>query len=196
MRDSSRPAQHRFRSFLRNPKRAGSKLWSVTTVSNIVRQSAYSGIHKVRANGGKNIIEQPVPPILDEPGLQERAETTLRQNKRYPNRKNDRDYLLSGLIKCAHCGGAVAGHPTGSRGKKYHYCVCRAGRTRALNNGVPHETSYVNAVWLVLSKASCRKSGSKQRSPTVLRPGSTHCKGVWRTSKMAPRSPFEPAVSS
>ena len=129
-------------------KRAGSKLWSVMTVSNIVRQSAYSGIHKVRANGGKDIIEQPVPPILDEPGLQERAETTLRQNKRYPNRNNDRDYLLSGLSKCAHCGGAVAGHPTGSRGKKYHYYVCRAGRTKALNIGVPHETSYVNAVWL------------------------------------------------
>jgi hypothetical protein len=42
----------------------------------------------------------------------------------------------------------VAGHPTGSRGKKYHYYVCRAGRTKALNIGVPHETSYVNAVWL------------------------------------------------
>jgi len=129
-------------------KRVGSKLWSVMTVSNIVRQSAYSGVHKVKANGGKHIIEQPVPPILDEPGLQERAETTLRQNKRYPNRKNDRDYLLSGLIRCTHCGGAVAGHPTGSRGKKYHYYVCRAGRTKALNNGVPHETSYVNAAWL------------------------------------------------
>ena len=119
-------------------KRAGSKLWSVMTVSNIIRQSAYSGVHRVKANGGKDIIEQPVPPILDEPGLQERAETTLRQNKRYPNRKYDRDYLLSGLIRCAHCGGAVAGHPTGSRGKKYHYYVCRAGRTKALDNGVPH----------------------------------------------------------
>jgi site-specific DNA recombinase len=80
--------------------------------------------------------------------LQERAETALRQNKRYPNRKNDHDYLLSGLIRCAHCGGAVAGHPTGSRGKKYHYYVCRTGRTKALNNGVPHETPYVNAAWL------------------------------------------------
>ena len=129
-------------------KRAGSKLWSVMTVSNIIRQSAYSGVHRVKANGGKDIIEQPVPPILDEPGLQERAETTLRQNKRYPNRKNDRDYLLSGLIRCAHCGGTVAEHPTGSRGKKYHYYVCRAGRTKALDNGVPHETPYVNAAWL------------------------------------------------
>jgi site-specific DNA recombinase len=129
-------------------KRPGAKLWSVMMVSNMVRQSAYSGVHKVKVNGGKDIIEQPVPPILDEPGLQERAETALRQNKRYPDRKNDRDYLLSGLIRCAHCGGAVAGHPTGSRGKKYHYYVCRTGRTRALNNGIPHETPYVNAAWL------------------------------------------------
>jgi site-specific DNA recombinase len=89
-----------------------------------------------------------VPPILDEPGLQKRAETALRQNERYPDRKNDRDYLLSGLIRCAHCGGAVAGHPTGSRGKKYHYYVCRAGRTKALSKGDPHETPYVNAAWL------------------------------------------------
>jgi hypothetical protein len=42
----------------------------------------------------------------------------------------------------------MAGHPTGSRGKKYHYYVCRTGRTKALNNGVPHETPYVNAAWL------------------------------------------------
>jgi len=107
------------------------------TVSNIVGQSACSGVHKVKVNGGKDIIEQPVPPILDEPGLQERAQTALKQNKRYPDRKHDRAYLLSGLIRCEHCGGAVAGHPTGSRGEKYHYYVCRTGRTRALNNGVP-----------------------------------------------------------
>jgi site-specific DNA recombinase len=34
-------------------KRPGSKSWSVATVSNIVHQSAYSGIHKVKTNGGK-----------------------------------------------------------------------------------------------------------------------------------------------
>src|SRR5215210_6023004 len=84
-------------------KRPGAKLWSVMTVSNIVRQSAYSGVHRVKTNGGKDIIEQPVPAVV-EPGLQERAENALRQNKRYPDRKNDRDYLLSGLIRCAHCG--------------------------------------------------------------------------------------------
>jgi hypothetical protein len=42
----------------------------------------------------------------------------------------------------------VAGHPTGSRGRKYHYDVCRAGRTKSLNIGDPQETPYVNAAWL------------------------------------------------
>jgi hypothetical protein len=40
------------------------------TISNIVRQPAYSGVHRVKTNGGKDIIEQPVPAVL-EPGLQE-----------------------------------------------------------------------------------------------------------------------------
>jgi hypothetical protein len=70
-------------------RRPGSRLWSVTTISNIVHQRAYSGTHEVKINGGADIIEQTVPAIVDA-ALQERAQTTLTQNKRYPNRKNDR----------------------------------------------------------------------------------------------------------
>jgi len=102
-------------------KRPGSKLWSVATVSNIVHQSAYSGIHRVKTNRGKDIIEQAVAPILDDQGIQERAQAVLTENKRYPNRKNDRRYLLRGLVKCAACGAACSGHPATSRGKKFHY---------------------------------------------------------------------------
>ena len=46
-------------------KRPGAKLWSVMTVSNIVRQPAYSGVHRVKTNGGKDVIEQPVPAVLE-----------------------------------------------------------------------------------------------------------------------------------
>ncbi len=70
-------------------RRPGSTLWSVTTVSNIVHQHAYSGTHEVKINGGADIIEQAVPAIVDA-ALQERAQTTLTENKRYPDRK----YLL------------------------------------------------------------------------------------------------------
>jgi site-specific DNA recombinase len=86
-------------------KRPGAKLWSVMTVSNIVRQSAYSGVHRVRTNGGKDVIEQPVPAVV-EPGLHERAIAVLGENKRHPNRENNRRYLLRGLVRCATCGGA------------------------------------------------------------------------------------------
>jgi site-specific DNA recombinase len=86
-------------------KRPGAKLWSVMTVSNIVRQSAYSGVHRVKTNGGKDVIEQPVPAVV-EPGLQERAIAVLGENKRYPDRKEARRYLLRCLVRCATCGGA------------------------------------------------------------------------------------------
>jgi site-specific DNA recombinase len=129
-------------------KRPGSRLWSVTTLSNIVHQSAYSGIHKVKTNGGKDIIEQAVTPILDDQWIQQRAAAALTENKRYPNRKNDRRYLLRGLVKCAACGATCSGHPATSRGKKFHYYTCNAGRTNNFGSGRPHKPPYVRAGWL------------------------------------------------
>ena len=128
-------------------KRPGAKLWSVMTVSNIVRQSAYSGVHRVRTNGGKDVIEQPVPAVV-EPGLQERAIAVLGENKRYPNRENNRRYLLRGLVRCATCGGACTGHSSARRGKKYHYYACKAAKTYNFGAAPPHKASYVSAEWL------------------------------------------------
>jgi site-specific DNA recombinase len=130
-------------------KRPGSRLWSVGSVSNIVHQSAYSGTHKVKANSGKDVIEQVVMPILDDPDIQERAQAVLTENKRYPNRKNNRRYLLRGLVKCAACGAACSGHPATSRGKKFHYYTCYAGRTNNFATGRPHKSPYVNAGWRI-----------------------------------------------
>jgi len=128
-------------------KRPGAPLWSVTTVSGIVRQSAYSGTHMVKTNGGRDIIEQSVPPVLDAE-LQHRATAVLAKNKRYPDRKHDRKYLLRGLVKCATCGAACTGHPATRRGKKYHYYLCRASRTSNFGTGRPHKPPYVSAGWL------------------------------------------------
>ena len=125
-------------------KRPGAKLWSVMTASNIVRQSAYSGVHRVKTNGGKDIIEQPVPAVV-EPGLQERAIAVFEENNRYPDRKNDRRYLLRGLVRCATCGGACTGHDSWSRGKTYHYYACRAAKTYNFGVAPPHKTSFVSA---------------------------------------------------
>jgi site-specific DNA recombinase len=128
-------------------KRPGAKLWSVMTVSNIVRQSAYSGVHRVETNGGKDVIEQPVPAVV-EPGLQKRAMAVLKENSRYRNRKNDRRYLLRGLVRCATCVGACTGHSSTRRGKKYHYYACRASKTYNFGVAPPHKASFVSAEWL------------------------------------------------
>jgi site-specific DNA recombinase len=128
-------------------KRPGASLWSVTTVSNIVHQSAYSGSHRVRTNGGKDIIEQPVTAVV-KAELQELAMAALKENKRYPDRKNDRKYLLRSYVQCATCGGACTGHSASRRGKKYHYYACRAAKTHNFGVVPPHKPSYVSAGWL------------------------------------------------
>ena len=127
--------------------------WTATTVAAIFHQSAYSGVHKVRI-GNEDCIEREVPPIV-EPGLQQQAETTLAENKRRasPNRKNDRKYLLSGLVKCAVCGFACTGHTTTNRGKKYSYYGCVANRaeraTKANASRIPPPRApHVSAPWL------------------------------------------------
>jgi site-specific DNA recombinase len=98
-----------------------------------------------------SVLEDPahpaVPAIVDA-ALQERAQITLTENKRYPRRKNDRKYLLSGLVMCAVCGSLCSGHPTTRKGKKYFYYTCRASRTNNFGAGRPHKASYVTASWL------------------------------------------------
>jgi site-specific DNA recombinase len=129
-------------------RRPGSRAWSVTTVSRFVHMRVYSGTHEVRIDGGEGLIERGAPAVV-EATLQERARATLTQNKRYPNRKTDRKYLLSGLIKCEVCGSACTGHPATTRkGTKYHYYVCRGSRTNNFGQGRPHRRPYLNAKWL------------------------------------------------
>jgi site-specific DNA recombinase len=128
-------------------RKPGARSWSVATVSNIVRQRAYSGTHEVRINGGEELIEQAVPAVVDAT-LQERAKVALTQNKRYPHRKGYRKYFLSGLAKCAACGAAYSGHTSTKRGKKYHYYTCHASRTNNLGADRSHKPPYVNAGWL------------------------------------------------
>src|SRR5215208_4897688 len=80
--------------------------------------------------------------------LQERAIASLKENKSYPNRKNDRKYLLRGLVRCATCGGACTGHRSSRRGKDYHYYACRAAKTYDFGAAPPHKPSFVRAEWL------------------------------------------------
>ena len=92
----------------------------------------------MKFKGDEERMERKVPAIV-ELDLQERAKAkaALTENKRHPERKGDRKYLLAGLIKCAACGFACAGRSTTTRGKKYHYYSCIDGRTERFGKGPP-----------------------------------------------------------
>lgn len=123
----------------RGQERKAGKSWSHTTVSNIVHQSAYSGTHRVA--GG---IERPVPAIVTLE-LQRAAEAKLAEKKGRYNRKEDRKYLLRGLVRCGVCGNACTGHPTASKGRRLYYYVCTDGRVGREPKGPEKHAPYINA---------------------------------------------------
>jgi site-specific DNA recombinase len=106
------------------------------------------GTHEVKINGGAERIECPVPAIVD-PALREKALRRLEENKRFAGSRPHRNYLLSGLVECAHCGWTYRGTcASGSRtGKRYYYYGCgRRGAT--YDKRVERSCPNVNAEWL------------------------------------------------
>ena len=129
-------------------ERKPGRLWQSKTLSNIVYQSAYVGVHKVKINGGGDFIEREVPIILEHVGLRDQAIAVLSENRRYHTRKSGRHYLLAGLVSCAHCGYGCSGHATWSKGKRYSYYVCIAKWPAKAPKASPHKPPYVKAEWL------------------------------------------------
>jgi site-specific DNA recombinase len=118
--------------------------WSPSTVAAIIHQGAYSGKHQVKISGargsGESLVSREVPAIVER-RLQDRAHVTLAENKRYPNRRGDRKYLLRGLVRCEICGYACAGRTSTSRisggTKKYSYYGCVSSRSERGTSTVP-----------------------------------------------------------
>jgi len=123
--------------------------WGHTTVREIVQQRAYAGTHVITINGGAETIERPVPAIV-EPALREKALRRLEENKRYAGGRPHRNYLLSGLIECAHCGWNYRGTLTsGSRtGKRYYYYGCGKRLSVHDKRFRGYSCPHVNAEWL------------------------------------------------
>jgi site-specific DNA recombinase len=144
---------YRFRG---DDRRRGTRKWSPPTIRDIVYQTAYSGVHKVRIEGRggqEETIERPVPAVV-EPGLRERAEAQMAKNKSRAGelRKNGRKYLLSGFVRCGICGFAFSGSTKSSRVsegiKKYVYYGCFSNRPDRGGGALPHRAPCISAEWL------------------------------------------------
>jgi site-specific DNA recombinase len=110
--------------------------WEPRTVSLILQNSDYQGVHRYGAQapgsrkGQREVVEQEVPAIVP-PELWERANATLEENAgRFP-RAAKYDYLLRGLMKCAGCGSTYSPYMSGAK-RDYLYYGC--GR-RVLRRG-------------------------------------------------------------
>src|SRR5215208_3095079 len=145
LNDEGEPSPgHRYRG---KPRKHGTG-WGHSTIRELIRQRAYVGTHEVKINGGEERIERAVPAIVD-PALREKALARLEENKRFAGGRPHRNYLLSGLVECAHCGWAYRGTcASGSRtGKRYYYYAC-GRRTTTYDKRVERSCPHVNAEWL------------------------------------------------
>ena len=69
-------------------------------------------------------IEDALPAIISKSDFnlaQERKKSNKKRTGAYTAKAS---YLLSGKVFCGHCGSAMIGHRTTSRGKEYHYYEC------------------------------------------------------------------------
>jgi site-specific DNA recombinase len=136
---------HRYRG---KPRKHGAS-WGHTTIREIIQQRAYVGTHVIKINGGAETIERPVPAIVAL-ALRDKALRRLEENKRFAGGRRRRNYLLSGLVVCAHCGWTYRGTTaTGSRTKRrYHYYGCGKRRSTHDKRYRGYSWPQVNAEWL------------------------------------------------
>jgi site-specific DNA recombinase len=75
------------------------------------------------------VIEGIIPPLVDR-GTWSMVQRRLNENKRlgYGRAHDDREYLLSGLIRCGECGDPLFGHTAVTKGRDYKSYICQGKR--------------------------------------------------------------------
>lgn len=97
------------------------KLFNVPAVLTLLRNRAYLGEISFRGNH----YPAPHEPLI-EMALFERAQEILQGRGQDVSlrRSNQSEYLLTGLVKCAHCGNRYLGASANGNGGRYRYYVC------------------------------------------------------------------------
>ncbi|MCP9487550.1 MAG: recombinase family protein [Gaiellaceae bacterium MAG52_C11] len=100
------------------PRKAG---WSPNALQLILANPAYRGL--IRWNS--SLFEGLHEPLVDQ-DLFEKAQSILARRREDASlrRGNPSDYLLSGLVRCHHCGRAYVGTSAHGRRSRYTYYAC------------------------------------------------------------------------
>jgi site-specific DNA recombinase len=130
----------------RNARKQAKLQWRPTGIWNIIRNRAYAGTNEIHLTTGE-VVEQVVPQIVA-PELRAQALDQLEENRRYSGGPRRREYLLRGLVQCAHCGCTCIGQTHLARGKQYAYYHCNDDRNSRSFRGPRHSAPFVNAHWL------------------------------------------------
>ena len=97
------------------------RLWSHMTTLTVLRNEAYLG----RVNFRDKVYAGTHPPLIEESTFQEvRALLTERGENYSKRRSNSSDYLLGGLLTCAHCGSKFVGTAARGNRHRYRYYTC------------------------------------------------------------------------
>jgi site-specific DNA recombinase len=90
---------------IRNTPRTSDRGWINSTVYRMLKKPVYIGIRQY----GKNKIESTIPAIISKEQY-DTAQRLIERNKSMIKGNVKHNYLLRGLIKCAHCGYAYVGN--------------------------------------------------------------------------------------
>lgn len=122
-----------------------STAWGLSRVTKMLHRPVYKGVRRARTGGG---IEQECTALVSA-DLWQRVQEALRKAQHRPPAHTKTDYLLTGLIRCAGCGGTMPGSP-GSSGKyrtAYYQCNNRWANRALLGDPCPAAVS-IRADWL------------------------------------------------
>jgi site-specific DNA recombinase len=100
-------------------------IWRPSQVRNLIISQTYKGQHlfgKRSHNRQRKVIVRPVPAIVSE-AMWESAQQVLRSNQSRYAQKNNKLYLLRGLIRCGLCGLAYSGiRKAAPQQAHYYHC--------------------------------------------------------------------------
>ena len=104
------------------PRRMG-KGWALGSIQALLRNTHYLGYWEYNDKRSGESIRVECPRILSS-ALWKKVEATKKRHKERRSSENPQKhfYLLTGLIRCAHCGKLMSGETRSSVGKQVYYC--------------------------------------------------------------------------